>query len=660
MKKALLVMAACLGSFLCNGQKINADSFQISTINFHGLDSMLRLLETKSEDTTKANLLGALSREFAFTQADTSVRLGQQGIQLSKQLEYRKGVAYCSRSLAMGLSGVGNYSNALQVGLSALHLYEDLEDRENVAYTYYVLSNIFRDFGDYKRAMEEARKGSEIYKELGAKDAVGHAIIGSIYDLQMSVDSASYYVNKALILNNQVNKEGWGWLYYLKGNIHRKKMQYDSALFYYKKALPVVRNKDIIETYNGLAILYDEIGREDSCIYYASHVLQQWRHVSYQRGILQAANILADVYKKTNQRDSAIKYFELGVALNNNMFNQQNERDIQNLAFNEKLRVDEEIRARAEYENNIKMYVLLTAGLLFMIIAALLWRNNKHRKEANVLLLQEKEKVEATLRELESTQSQLIQSAKMASLGELTAGIAHEIQNPLNFINNFSDVNTELIDELQNEMERGNLPDAKQISTTIKENEQKIIHHGKRADAIVKGMLQHSRQSSGAKEPTDINALISEYLRLSYHGFRAKDKTFNADFRTELDPTLPRPNVIPEDIGRVMLNLINNAFYAVDKKVKAGVPGYKPEVIVLTKSDNNHIEIHVNDNGHGIPDSIKEKIFQPFFTTKPTGQGTGLGLSLAYDIITKGHGGELKVETKEGEGSEFVIRLPVV
>ena len=279
-----------------------------------------------------------------------------------------------------------------------------------------------------------------------------------------------------------------------------------------------------------------------------------------------------------------------------------------------------------------------------------------------------KQNAEEALLELKATQSQLIQSEKMASLGELTAGIAHEIQNPLNFVNNFSEVNTELIDELSEEVDKGNLDEVKAIARDIKENEQKINHHGKRADAIVKGMLQHSRSSSGVKEPTDINALTDEYLRLAYHGLRAKDKSFNASMKTNFDPTIGNINVIPQDMGRVILNLITNAFYAVDEKKKMqtleGFEYYEPTVSVSTKliippsGKATGVEISVNDNGSGIPKNVLDKIFQPFFTTKPTGQGTGLGLSMSYDIV-KAHGGELKVETKEGEGTSFTIFLAI-
>ena len=269
------------------------------------------------------------------------------------------------------------------------------------------------------------------------------------------------------------------------------------------------------------------------------------------------------------------------------------------------------------------------------------------------------EALQKSLEELKATQAQLIQSEKMASLGELTAGIAHEIQNPLNFVNNFSDVSNELLDELRSELVKGNTKDAMDIVNDVQQNLEKILHHGKRADGIVKGMLQHSRSSSGVKEPTNINTLTDEYLRLTYHGLKARDNVFNATIETDFDPTTGEINIIPQEIGRVLLNLLTNAFYAVNEKKGLKTAGYEPTVSVSTKKKSDRVEINVVDNGNGIPQNIIAKIFQPFFTTKPTGQGTGLGLSLAYDIITKGHGGELNVQTKEGEGTNFTITLPV-
>lgn len=290
-------------------------------------------------------------------------------------------------------------------------------------------------------------------------------------------------------------------------------------------------------------------------------------------------------------------------------------------------------------------------GLLIISAIGLL-RSIRQKQKA-------KTEIQNAYKELQSTQAQLIQSEKMASLGELTAGIAHEIQNPLNFVNNFSEVSTELVDEMKEELSKSNYEDANAIADDLKQNLEKINHHGKRAGDIVKGMLQHSRTSTGQKELTDINSLCDEYLRLSYHGLRAKDKSFNAEMRTDFDTSLPKINLVSQDIGRVVLNLINNAFYAVNEKKKSGIEDYNPTVNVSTKKSNDKVEIKVSDNGSGIPEKIKDKIFQPFFTTKPTGSGTGLGLSLSYDIV-KAHGGEIKVNSKEGEGTEFIVQLPVV
>ena len=297
-----------------------------------------------------------------------------------------------------------------------------------------------------------------------------------------------------------------------------------------------------------------------------------------------------------------------------------------------------------------------TTGILLEETIEELEQKRKAIEETNSALTK-------SLEDLKAAQALLIQSEKMASLGELTAGIAHEIQNPLNFVNNFSEVSTELVDEMNEEIDKGNLEDAKQIAQDLKQNLEKINHHGKRAGDIVKGMLQHSRSSSGVKELTDINALADEYLRLAYHGLRAKDKAFNAAMKTDYDESIGLIKIMPQDIGRVVLNLITNAFYAAPLPPARGFSdsdyNHSPTVWVSTKKAGDKVIISVKDNGPGIPQKILDKIFQPFFTTKPTGQGTGLGLSLSYDIV-KAHGGELKVETREGEGAEFIIQLPVI
>lgn len=294
----------------------------------------------------------------------------------------------------------------------------------------------------------------------------------------------------------------------------------------------------------------------------------------------------------------------------------------------------------------------------------------ERERERNELINQQKELLEKqveertmelknSLEDLKATQAQLIQSEKMASLGELTAGIAHEIQNPLNFVNNFSEVNKELIEEMKEEIEKKNFEEVKLIAKNVQENEEKITFHGKRADAIVKGMLQHSRNSSGQKQLTDINALVDECMRLSYHGLRAKDKSFNAKTETDLDENIPQINIASQDLGRVIINLFTNAFYSVMQKKKKLGDTFEPQVKGKTSRTENGICISIRDNGTGVPPKVMDKIFQPFFTTKPVGEGTGLGLSMSYEIITQGHGGELKVNTKEGEFAEFIINLPI-
>ena len=379
---------------------------------------------------------------------------------------------------------------------------------------------------------------------------------------------------------------------------------------------------------------------------------------NFRLDILRDYKMLAALYEQTGNYEKANEANNTFISLQDSLQADQNK--YRSLSFETEQEMNEKELSITKLQSENKISALTRnfsfgmAGLLFLLAGVVYYRY-KAKQKANKVL-------ETTLTNLKSTQAQLIQSEKMASLGELTAGIAHEIQNPLNFVNNFSEVNKELLVEMKDEIEKGNYEEVKAIADDVKQNLDKINHHGKRADAIVKGMLQHSRSSSGVKEPTDINALCNEYLRLSYHGLRAKDKNFNATMKTDFDNSIGNINIIPQDIERVVLNLLTNAFYAVDEKKKLNIPGYEPTVTVSTRllnppSGGRGAEIRVSDNGNGIPQKVLDKIFQPFFTTKPTGQGTGLGLSLSYDIV-KAHGGEIKVDTKEGDGSVFILNLP--
>ncbi len=504
--------------------------------------------------------------------------------------------------------------------------------------------------------------------------------LGSVYFQINKLDSALLFLQRALFLyeNSDVFKKYEGNVLMDVGKIYQKMGNFNLAKDALLKSMKSQQEQHNVSGLGAsclsLADLYRAIKNTDSSMFYARKALETYNEVSIPSGVSDAYSLLAALYGKQNKTDSAFAYLKLASGIKDSLNNADrvNLLAFKNKDFDEIMKIkkleDEKIQTRSK----VRIFALLVGIGVFIVITLLLYRNNKHRQKANALLQKQKEEieiqksnVEGTLAELKATQAQLIQSEKMASLGELTAGIAHEIQNPLNFVNNFSEVNKELLVEMKDEMDKGNLDVAKAIANDVIDNEEKIMHHGRRADSIVKGMLQHSRSSNGLKEPTDINALCDEYLRLSYHGLRAKDKSFNATMKTDYDESLSadeagigKINIIPQDIGRVILNLITNAFYVVNEKKKSGIEGYEPTVTVSTGRLDNKVLVSVKDNGNGIPQKALDKIFQPFFTTKPTGQGTGLGLSLSYDIV-KAHGGTLKATTKEGEYAEFVITLPV-
>jgi two-component system NtrC family sensor kinase len=426
-----------------------------------------------------------------------------------------------------------------------------------------------------------------------------------------------------------------------------------------------------------LAKCYFELGELNTALKHALLCLKESNSYGSDSKFSRNENLmLFKIYDTLGEKELAYNYLkkyqksseDVKLKEETNMVLQTEMRTVLNINNQELARLDQERTEQVQANKMQRVWIFsITGGLISAILILLIvYRNNKSKQKANTLLNQQKEeieqqknKAESTLSELKSAQAQLIQSEKMASLGELTAGIAHEIQNPLNFVNNFSEVSNELLHEMKEELTKGDKDEAMTIADDVIQNLEKISHHGLRASGIVKGMLDHSRSNSGTKEPVDINVLADEYLRLAYHGLRAKDKSFNATLNTDFDASIDKIQVVPQDMGRVILNLITNAFYTVHEKKKSSSGNYDPTVTVKTKKSGNNVEVQVTDNGNGIPQKALDKIFQPFFTTKPTGQGTGLGLSLSYDIV-KAHGGELKVETKEGIGSTFIIKLPIV
>ena len=671
----------CILLFLLGINTLNAQQQQPIT------EKSKAIILLQNGDTTEVNAWASLAS--LETRFDSAVMYAKKGLLLAQKIKYKKGEADCF--LEYALANYGHTFNFIQVvkyTLSALGIYQEIKNTTGIASAHLILQGNYRQIFDYRNALEHGLLGEQIAETNNVKGVFvfpGHRLaplflaeIGQTYLLLNKLDSAYLYTQKSIDQNELFNGAKWGFPIYLLGTIQAMQGKYEVALKNYNLAIELsIKNgffHDTLQVLGGMSTLYKLKKQQDSAIYFAKIITQSNNPELDLKTLLEALSNLSEAYKVKGDKDSTLKYMELFHALKDSIFSKDKDREIQNLTFNERLKQQDILSAQAKYKSKVQSFILFAGLFIMLLIAGILWRNNRHRKSAYILLQKQKRetdfqklKVDQAFDELKSTQSQLIQSEKMASLGELTAGIAHEIQNPLNFVNNFSEVNKELLIEMKNEMDKGNIEDAKEIANDIIANEEKINHHGKRADAIVKGMLQHRRSNNGAKEPTNINALADEYLRLSYHGLRAKDKSFNATMKTDFDESIGSINIIPQDIGRVILNLITNAFYAVDEKKKAinqGLPTferlvtlYEPTVSVSTKKVGNTIEIKVADNGNGIPQNIADKIFQPFFTTKPTGQGTGLGLSLSYDII-KANGGEIKVESKENEGAEFVIQLP--
>ena len=619
------------------------------------IDSLKQLLQIEKQDTSRVMLLTRLARAYLYLKPDTSLLLCEQGLSLSQQAKFTKGEALCLEGVADAFENLGNYPKSLENYLMCLKIYETTNDVKGIRRCLGDLGNVYAEQGEYRHALEYSFKAKEMARDNENAMSIHLLNIGDDYNHLKIFDSAEIYNQQSYNLAMHVNNTDIiGCSLTNLGETQSGLAKNAVALEYFRRAVPYLQkagDDDVTcEAYMGMAALFGKTGQTDSCLHYARLAFIIAKEDGFTKRIYDASIFLTDYYKKTKIIDSAFAYQNTAIAAKDSLFSKEKQRAIQNLIYEETMRQQQILAAKEEAQTQLKFNALFGSIATLLIVAFILYRNNRQRKKANEVL-------ESTLVDLKSTQAQLIQSEKMASLGELTAGIAHEIQNPLNFVNNFSEVNKELIAEMKTEIEKGNLEEVKFIVEDIEANSEKINHHGKRADSIVKGMLQHSRSSSSVKEPADINALADEYLRLSYHGLRAKDKDFNATMKTDFDESIGNINIVPQDIGRVLLNLYNNAFYAVNEKKKQQPGNYAPTVSIITKKNGSKIEVSVVDNGSGIPQKVVDKIFQPFFTTKPTGQGTGLGLSLSYDII-KAHGGEIKVKSKEEEGSEFIIMLP--
>jgi len=684
-------------------------------------DSLIVALKTSVEDTSKVNTLITLSGRLLNSNTETALSYANEAKTLAEKLGFKRGLAYSLKSIGMYYYIQGNYSETLLFWNQSLATFQSINDKLGIANMLNNLGAVNFNQGDDEKAIEyylESLKVSEeigdklriatalvnigavyfnkkathnlalqyylkalpLSEELGDQDAIGTSAvnIGEIYLIRKDDKSALIYFERALEAYKKSENGNVPYALYNIGRVYTQRNDFNRAINYQQEAYNLSktlnRKKEMSQALLGLADAYNKKGENKAAIsaFLKSQEIAQEIGGNYE--LKYAYEGLAEIYGKSSDYKNAFKYQKLFTALKDTLYNAEMDKRIQTITLNFDLQkkqaevelLEKDKLQKIQESRNQQLWIFSISGALIsaIILSLVLYRNNQNKQKSNALLKIQKEEIQHTLEKLKSTQSQLIQSEKMASLGELTAGIAHEIQNPLNFVNNFSELSKELIGEMNDELATGNWQLAKEIAGDISQNLEKINHHGKRAADIVKGMLQHSRTSSGQKEPTDINALADEYLRLAYHGLLAKDKSlsdgqagFNATLKTDFDERIGKIDVIAQDIGRVILNLITNAFYVVAEKKKKQVVGYEPIVSVKTKKDGDKVLISVHDNGLGIPQKVLDKIFQPFFTTKPTGQGTGLGLSLSYDIV-KAHGGELRVETREGVGSEFIIQLP--
>lgn len=571
----------------------------------------------------------------------------------------------------------GDFPAAIQSSMQALKQVEKVPkaDRDSLKIELLqVLSWTYTQLKDYDRALTYLKEIRQLGLGIDSVKRSGSIFsqLGDTYREQGNYDKAIEAYEQGLKFAPHL--KGTNWLIAMEANsavCYQQKGLHQKAFLHARRALELINvqeNKFLKAlTYRAMGQSHLQSGALDSALYYGHESFRSALDFKDKPSLRDAGLLLARTYARKKDYEKAYDFQQKYTAYKDSLNNETVTRKATANQFTLQLQQQQE-EARLQ---RIQLFSSLAVLALLIGLAVLLFFNNRQKQKANAQLQAQKteiqtqrDQIEHTLTELKATQTQLIQKEKMAGLGELTAGIAHEIQNPLNFVNNFSELSVDLARELKEEMDKVSLPEKEkeyilELLEDLSQNQEKINHHGRRAAGIVKGMLEHSRNSTGERELTDVNALAEEYLRLAYHGLKAKDRAFGAEYVLITDKALPKIHVVPQEIGRVVLNLLNNAFYAVNQRAKREEPGYRPKVKVTTKAVRNGIELEVSDNGPGMTQEIKAKIFQPFFTTKPTGEGTGLGLSLSYDIITKGHGGTLEAQSEPGEGTGMRITLPV-
>ncbi|HEY4197807.1 MAG TPA: tetratricopeptide repeat protein [Mucilaginibacter sp.] len=639
------------------------------------LNQASAIAERTGDKELLVNILVAFGR--AKVQMDNKQALAYylKADSVADKLTDKKLLARTQRVVASSYqNSLSDYPKAMDWILKSIQTGEEAKDLNELALSWTTLAGLYTTMGDQTNSLIYYKKALEANKMLGNKTLTSNLYnnIGERYRLLGNYPEAIKAYKQQLAASNltpyiiELVESNLADVYVRSGDIP---MAFKYGFHSLQLAKQIDDTEGVAWIDGVLARTYNKANKPDSGVYYGKSGLEAARKTGTIEFKRDNSEALANAYALKKDFDNAYKFHLLYISYRDSMSSAAVTNQTSVLRYNYDLAKKQAQIAALNQDKKAQRNFLIGAIIMIALIigtVVILLRNNQQKQKANTLLSKQKKIIEVqrdetnkALADLQLTQRQLIQSEKMASLGELTAGIAHEIQNPLNFVNNFSEVNTELIDEMEQEIDHGNLIEIRSIAASIKENQQKINQHGKRADFIVKGMLQHSRTNTGEKQLINLNVLADEFLKLSFHGLRAKDKSFNADTTTHFEPGLPKVNVVQQEIGRTLLNLFNNAFYAVNKKVKTIGGDYKPEVSVTTASENGTVIVKIRDNGVGIPENIKEKIMQPFFTTKAAGEGTGLGLSLSYDMIVKGHGGSIEVATQEGEYTEFIIKLPL-
>jgi len=666
MKHTFKIVLLVLFSLLLNAQQSLPDSLENE-------------LKNSPDGLRRFKVSREIYNYYEESNRDSGLYYAEQGLLIAQNNHHKIAEAYSLASKAYQLTQLGRFGDALQCLQQAFTIAEDPKTEKGehwdvsllnfkgnsrllaLSYTHHMFAILMLRTENIEQQIIHFKEAGRIGREINylPRMILATMNLGQSYLEINKLDSALIYEKEAALIQSQSEFEKYlGHIHMVLGDIYNAKGNQSLGLQYYYSGLASAlkwNNRGVqSRIYWRLNKYQLATANKDSALYYSREnlrIIQSMGQVTgRETNIGVGYEYMYLSYKLNHQLDSAFKYQGLALIAKDslNKLRISNLTAFQNLSFSEQIRLREVEKDKIAYQNKIRTWFLVAGIGVLLLIAIISYRNNRQKHKAKL-------KIEQAYDHLKATQQQLIQSEKMASLGELTAGIAHEIQNPLNFVNNFSEVNKELLVEMKDELKKGNIEEVNSLADDVIDNEDKIIFHGKRADAIVKGMLQHSRSSNGVKEPTDINALADEYLRLAYHGLRAKDKSFNAAMVTDYDDSIGMIHIIPQDIGRVLLNLFTNAFYAVSDKKKRAGEGYEPTVSLSTRKIGNQTEIIVTDNGTGIPQTILDKIFQPFFTTKPTGEGTGLGLSISYDII-QAHGGSLNVKSSES-GAVFQIIL---